>query len=256
MTTATIDRTRFRVRVQASRVVFGLSVLSLWTWGWFWLANTSPDSWVLGALAGVLITIPLSSLGEWATHGFLYHAPFPGLEEVHDIHHTGHHFTLFPPKNYVQTQDRFEYMSFAKPVRPFRMSQDGFENTKTKWAQTALHFFIGIPLILMPVWFFGNNIYFFASTLITLGFISWLLTHVHGCMHTPRNRAIEKQFWFRWLDRHHYIHHMDVTVNINFLLPICDVLFGTIRTYITPQEMKKFPSFVEAKVPASQRGNV
>ena len=59
--------------------------------------------------------------------------------------------------------------------------------------------------------------------------------------------TLERQRWFRFLDRHHFIHHMDNTVNLNFLLPLCDLLFGTLRTHATEREQSKWPAFEEAK---------
>ena len=88
----------------------------------------------------------------------------------------------------------------------------------------------------------------------TLGVVSWLLAYVHGCIHTPRNRLIEHMRWYQWLDRHHYIHHIDQRANINFLLPICDVLFGTLKRRVTESEARRFPSFEEAKPMAKDIG--
>lgn len=31
---------------------------------------------------------------------------------------------------------------------------------------------------------------------------------------------VEAQPWFAFLDRHHYIHHVDLGANLNFLLPL------------------------------------
>ena len=35
-----------------------------------------------------------------------------------------------------------------------------------------------------------------AACLATLALVSFALAHVHGAMHTPRNRWIERQRWF------------------------------------------------------------
>ena len=40
---------------------------------------------------------------------------------------------------------------------------------------------------------------------------------------------IERLPWFPFLARHHYLHHLDVESNANFLLPFADWLFGTLR---------------------------
>ena len=81
--------------------------------------------------------------------------------------------------------------------------------------------------------------------------LSWLLGYVHGVIHTPKDRLIERTRWFQWLNHHHYIHHVDVRANINFMLPVCDLLLGTQKWELTPQEAAAFPSFAEATRPAS-----
>ena len=58
---------------------------------------------------------------------------------------------------------------------------------------------------------------------------------------------MERQGWFRFLDRHHYIHHIDTSVNLNFLLPLCDLMFGTLKREPTKEERARWPSFEEAK---------
>jgi sterol desaturase/sphingolipid hydroxylase (fatty acid hydroxylase superfamily) len=117
----------------------------------------------------------------------------------------------------------------------------------TSGSQVALHFLLGIVPILLPAWFLTQNVAFLASVTTSLAFLSFLLAYVHGCIHNPQGRWIERQGWFMWLDRHHYIHHVDQTANINFLLPLCDLLFGTRKAQMSPEEAAHHPSFEEAK---------
>jgi hypothetical protein len=198
-------------------------------------------------VAAIFFTVPLCSLGEWLIHGVLYHAHLPGLGTIRRIHHDGHHFSLFPPKHYVDPDGRYEFMRFREPLTPWRMADNGLDNFLTKWSQVALHFLTGIPLILWPAWALTGNPAFGAGALATLAVISWLLAHVHGAIHTPRDRWVERQAWFHWLDRHHYIHHVDITSNINFMLPVCDFLFGTQKAALTDREAAAFPTFEQAK---------
>ncbi len=195
--------------------------------------------------AGVAFTIPLVSLWEWLVHGVLYHAPVPGLRFIRDIHHAGHHFALFPPERYVQTSG-YPFMRFRRPFVPFRMADNAFDNFVTEYSQVALHFAVGVPAILAPAWLLGGRA-FFLSCVATLALVSWLLAYVHGVIHTPGDRLVERMRWFQWLDRHHYIHHIDKRANINFLLPLCDLLIGTQKWALTPEEAAAHPSFEEAK---------
>jgi hypothetical protein len=225
------------------RVFFGLCILGAWSWGMVLLARFGGP---VAAIAGLLFTVPLTSLGEWLVHGVLYHNPLPGLRFIRQIHHQGHHKALFPPRRYTQA-GRFQFMRFRKPYLPFRMSDNAVDDALTRWSQIALHFVAGIPLILVPAWTATHSPPFVLGALATLTGISWLLAHVHGVIHTPGDRWIEHQRWFQWLDRHHYIHHVDMAANINFLLPICDFLFGTQKWQMTADEQARQLSFADAK---------
>lgn len=231
-------------RVPLWRFAIGVAVILAWSAATIWAGATLGP--VAAVLAGVLFTVPLCSLGEWLVHGVLYHNELPGLGWIRDIHHKGHHFALFPPKKYVQ-ESGYPFMHMRPPAQPWRMSDNAVDSWITEWAQIALHFAAGIPLILLPAWYGTKSAFFFVSALATLSFISWLLAYVHGVIHTPGNRWIERQAWFCWLDRHHYTHHVDITANMNFMLPICDLLFGTQKPALTEAESSKFPSFEEAK---------
>jgi hypothetical protein len=192
------------------------------------------------ALLGVLFTLPLCSLGEWLVHRVLYHGRLPGLGLLRRIHQHGHHVALFPPARYVQ-HGPYPFMRVRAPLLPFRMADSALESGLTEWSQVALHFLVGVPLILLPAWLLGAPRPFLAACLVTLAAVSFALAHVHGVMHTPRDRPIERQLWFRWLDRRHYIHHVDMGANLNFMLPLCDLLFGTHRAHLTPAEAARHP---------------
>ncbi len=58
---------------------------------------------------------------------------------------------------------------------------------------------------------------------------------------------MEAQRWFAFLDRHHYIHHVDLGANLNFLLPLADLLFGTLRTEMSLEELRHHGSLDVAK---------
>jgi len=65
--------------------------------------------------------------------------------------------------------------------------------------------------------------------------------------HYPGQTALDALPFFGWLDRHHYLHHIDPNANTNFLLPLGDWLFGTLRREATPWERARFPGYEEAR---------
>lgn len=232
-------------RTTALRFVAGSGVVVTWTALLTLWAVRATQPWV-PIVAGVLVTVPLVSLWEWLVHGVLYHGGLPGLDGVRAIHVVGHHGVLFPPKRYVQ-DGPYAFMRFRAPRLPWRMADNRTDEWLTSWSQVALHFVTGVPTFILPMWFLTGSVPLVASMLATLAVLSWLLAYVHGCIHTPRDRWIEHMRWFQWLDRHHYIHHIDGRANINFLLPICDVLLGTFKRQLTEREAAAHPSFEQAK---------
>jgi hypothetical protein len=201
---------------------------------------------VFTVFAGLVYGVILCSLGEWITHGILYHSEIPGLKFIHTIHHHGHHFTLFPTTKYTQV-GKFEFMRFRKPLKPFRMSDNRVDNLMTIWSQNFVGMIMAIPLIFTPTFLLTPNWYFRGAVVAMTVFISCLMTYVHGVIHTPRGRWIERQKAFLWLDRHHYIHHIDITANVNFMLPLADLVFGTQKWESTPLELSRHPTFEQAK---------
>ncbi|MCK6549470.1 hypothetical protein L6R52_26760 [Myxococcota bacterium] len=230
-------------QVSLARFTFGLGVVGALATAAIALARAGGPA--LDVVAAILFTLPLCSLGEWLVHGVLYHGKVPGFAYIRRIHHAGHHFALFPPERYVQ-DGRFEFMNVRAPLMPFRMSDNALDNFLSSWGQIALHFVVGIPLIVVPAQLLVGDPWFTAAVLATLAFVSWLLAYVHGVIHTPRDRWIEHTRAFQWLDRHHYVHHIDLSANMNFMLPLCDVLFGTEKGIVAPASAAK-PTFEEAK---------
>lgn len=71
---------------------------------------------------------------------------------------------------------------------------------------------------------------------------------MHDTIHRPgTHRIVEAQPWFGFLDRHHYIHHVALGTNLNFLLPLADMLFGTLRRELTPEELDRHGPLERAK---------
>ncbi len=225
------------------RVLVGVTLLCAACFCVLLLARVTPEfAWVLGPI----FTVPMVSLFEWLTHGVMYHRPLPGLEKIRKIHVGGHHGSLFPPRSYTR-QGTYSFMRFREPLTPWQMSDNLADSLLTSGSQVALHFAMGIVPILLPAWWVTGSVSFLVSTIVSLAFLSYLLAYVHGCIHNPQGRWVERQGWFQWLDRHHYIHHIDQDANINFLLPLCDLLLGTRKPALTAQEAADNPSFEEAK---------
>lgn len=232
-------------KISLIRLAGGLLALSAWSFVMLWAAARSPAA--LTVALGALYALPQLSFWEWVIHGTLYHKPLPGGARIREIH-MAHHWGIFPPDRYVH-DGRYAFMRIRGPLKPYEMSDNLLDSVITSGGQMLFHFVAGLPLIVAPAWFLSPDRVFFGAVLGTHVVVSFLFAYVHGCIHTPRDRLVERTRWFRFLDRHHYVHHIDNTVNVNFLLPLSDWMFGTLRllSELTPAERDRFPSFDEAK---------
>jgi sterol desaturase/sphingolipid hydroxylase (fatty acid hydroxylase superfamily) len=73
-----------------------------------------------------------------------------------------------------------------------------------------------------------------------------LFITVHDAIHHPGSHPhLEERKWFRLLDEHHYIHHVDNRANLNFLLPLADWLFGTLRVSLAAKPPPVSPTIAK-----------
>jgi len=67
--------------------------------------------------------------------------------------------------------------------------------------------------------------------------------YLHYCMHVPRERNVERSGLFFRLNGHHLLHHRYPDRNLNVVLPLADLLLGTL--------LKRSPvKFAQARGPA------
>ena len=204
---------------------------------------------------GILVSIPgavfaiviIGSLYEWIVHRFIYHrgSEINLLQNIYRIHQHGHHWHRFPPDRYVQGGPIERIPVFSGNARALCGSRS--QRWIAWWGQFLLYLAVAIPFAFVPAWLLTRNPLFTVSAVVTGLVVCYLFIRVHDVMHYPAKRALERRVWFRFLDRHHYIHHIDTTANLNFLLPLCDFLFGTLKLEPSQEERCRWPSFDQAK---------
>lgn len=235
------------MKVSIGRLIAGIAFLFAFCGTAFWLHTQTENPFLLSVLA-VCFAVPQISFWEWMIHGFVYHRKIVGGKKIREIH-AAHHWSIFPPDRYVH-EGPYAHMHIRNPMKPYRMSDNWFDSAYTSGGQVVFHFVAGLPVIIIPTYFAIGESFFMGAIFAVHCIISYLFAYVHGCIHTPRNRFVERTRWFQFLDKHHYVHHNDTSVNVNFLLPISDFVFGTIRPLedLTEEELSRYPTFEAAKV--------
>jgi ABC-type nickel/cobalt efflux system permease component RcnA len=236
-------------RVQPRKAVGTLAGLAA-TQILIWIAaaalaeETSTSQQGLSVLLGLLSAVLLASLGEWTVHRYSMHTPWRNrlLNIPYELHHVAHHWHHYTP-------DRFTH---AGPVKYHPTSDPSAicaTNAARYWVATQqfiYYMFFALVFLFTPAWLITGNIPFMIGLIPPIPVVCVLFVHVHDTTHHPGNRLIERFGWFRFLKHHHYIHHIDNGSNVNFLLPLCDLLFGTLRTKLQPGELARWGTFEDA----------
>lgn len=214
------------------------------------LVPALPDSAAGNATAAVLGCIFLlayASVLEWLVHRYIYHRHLlPFLTRIYAIHHRGHHRIIFPTWRYVTNGPTRRHPILEADVA--HLHPPGWRNVPIKLAHFGFYMTIGCICIWLPAWLLTHHVAFLAGILVTSVIVSDLFVRVHDAIHYPGiHRVIEAQPWFHFLEVHHYIHHVDTEASVNFLLPLADWLFGTMRRRLTEEELAKHGSLEEAK---------
>jgi len=210
------------------------------------LPSTMPGYLAAGLLGAVALPIMASPL-EWMVHRYVYHRKLiPFLRRIYVIHHQGHHHAIFPTWRYVTNGPVRRHPIVASSHSSLHMSWWG--NLRIKLCHFAFYMTIGSVCVWLPAWLLTENIGFLVGLIVASAVVSDLFVRVHDAIHYPgQHRFVEAQPWFGFLEQHHYIHHVDTEANVNFLLPLADWLFGTMRRTLTPEELRQHGSLEEAK---------
>ncbi len=198
---------------------------------------------VAGAVALLIAASPL----EWLVHRYVYHRRLIRfLRRIYVIHQQGHHHVLFPTWRYVTNGPVRRHPILGAGAATLHTSR--WRNAGIKLCNFAFYMTIGLTCIWLPAWLLTGNVAFLAGVVIASVVVSDLFVRVHDAIHYPGlHPLIEAQGWFRFLEVHHYIHHVDTEANVNFLLPLADWLFGTLRRRLTADELARHGPLAEAK---------
>jgi hypothetical protein len=159
--------------------------------------------------------------------------------------HEAHHHLYFPTSRYVTAGPPRRIALLARGVE---CSTSRLANALTRVAHFLFYFGLGLVVICLPAWVLSRNPAFVAGALAALVVVSDLFIRVHDAIHRPGSHPwLERQAWFRFLDKHHFIHHVDEDANVNFLLPLGDFMFGSLRTALTSGELRRHGSREDAK---------
>jgi len=173
--------------------------------------------------AAVLIGIVHASFFEWAFHRYWLHRPWQP-KEVFTAHTLVHHqLCKFEDTYEVHDEEQEEALHFQW------------------WAGLVLVGLNAVPWALLSWGLHSAGVVFpyvaFVSSIAATIFVYYLgYEGLHYLMHKPSIRWIAESRYFRFIDRHHRIHHTIMDRNLNVLLPLADAVLGTMVTEMPAQK--------------------
>ena len=151
--------------------------------------------------------IVYGSFFEWTLHRFIMHKRTI-ISYPFELHALLHHKIFKSDKSFhAQNDEMKEHVTFVPRDYFFLLMLN-------------VPFFLlaelitGVPVII------GGSI----ATLMYVGAFDIL----HWAFHIPKSRFFERWGWFRFIKRHHLLHHKYQYRNLNVVLPIADLVIGTL----------------------------
>jgi hypothetical protein len=124
------------------------------------------------------------------------------------------------------------------------------------WNGPVLILIGSLPLALIA-WISGQWALALGGAIATASYYG-VYEYIHWCMHLPKQRRIEKGRLFRLLNGHHILHHRYMHKNFNVVLPLADLLLGTLmlraRTHFAQVTGPGVPNLQPIATPATSPG--
>jgi len=168
-------------------------------------------------LAALTIGIVQSSFFEWAFHRYWLHRPWLPKDcfTTHTLIH--HQLCKFDDTFHAEEEEQHEALSFSWWAAPILIAI----NT-APWA--ALAWILSASGLNLP------HMAFLITFAATMGLYYLGYEGTHFLMHKPKFAWLERSRPFRFIERHHRIHHVRMNRNLNVLLPLADLVLGTLVT--------------------------
>jgi hypothetical protein len=158
---------------------------------------------------GAVAAVVYSSFFEWILHRFVMHRPIGSFRYPFERHALVHHR--------VFRADHTYHLIDPKDAKTIPMAW---------WNGPVLVMSGMLPFVLVS-WLIGQ------WGLVTGGVLACAAyycayEYIHWCMHLPRKRSVERSGIFFRLNGHHLLHHRYMGKNFNVVLPLADLLLGTL----------------------------
>lgn len=159
--------------------------------------------------AGFVLGIIFASLFEWTLHRFVMHKPVGPFRYPFEAHALIHH--------QIFKADHTYHLVNPKDKKTIPMAW---------WNGPVLVACCQVPFIIAAIIWEKWALVVGASVSCTLYYAAY--EYIHWCMHLPKRRIVERSGLYFRLNGHHLLHHRYMHKNFNVVLPLADLLLGTL----------------------------
>lgn len=160
-------------------------------------------------IVGFVVGIIFASFFEWTLHRFVMHQPVGRFDYAFKAHAVVHHQVFKADHTYHLVRER------DKATIPMAW-----------WNGPVLILILQLPFLAVSL-LTGHYWLLLGSGIAFLAYYG-AYEYMHWCMHLPRRRNLERTGIFFRLNGHHLLHHRYMHRNFNVVLPLADLLLGTL----------------------------
>ncbi len=161
------------------------------------------------AVVGLLCAVVYCSFFEWTLHRYVMHRPFGKFRYPYETHALIHHRVFRADETY--------HLIDEKDAKTIPMAW---------WNGPALVAIGSLPFVLVS-WGLGEWGLLVGAAVASAAYYG-AYEYIHWCMHLPKKRTVERSGIFFRLNGHHLLHHRYMAKNFNVVLPLADLVLGTL----------------------------
>jgi len=173
---------------------------------------------------GFIAATCYASFFEWSLHRFIMHRPLGGFTYPFRAHALVHHQTFKADHTYHLIHEKDK------------------ETIPMEWWNGPVLIVLGTAPFGIAAWLLGSWAFALGALLAVASYYG-AYEYMHWCMHLPKQRHIERSGIFFRLNGHHLLHHRYMHKNFNVVLPLADLLLGTLL-------LRSKVRFAQARCPA------
>ena len=187
------------------------------------------SDFVFWAAVASVLAVVFASFFEWTLHRFVMHKPLPFFSYPFRTHAQVHHQIFRSDESYHLIEEK-----------------DKWTIPMAWWNGPVLVLLCAVPFAAVSWWVgqWGLTV----GAVVTIAAYYGTYEYLHWCMHLPRQRSLERSGLFFRLNGHHVLHHRYMHKNFNVVLPLADLLLGTLLL----RSKIRFPQVVGPSVPDLQ----